>query len=344
MTTHIIHHNDLDGYASAGIAKAFLEKQGIHPHFIEMNYGMTLPEVFNQQDTVYMLDFSLQPFDAAMEALANSVDKFIWIDHHASSISAYKLLQQEKGLSWGYDGVRLDGYCGAELTWAWFNLPGRSLSELEGICQEAPDAIKLVGDWDTWRHAKMVDSKAPFFKMYFDTMVPEGVIEWFRVYAEESWLEGSGHAKYMEEVTAQAIHIGTSIKMFEVSESAALMKSRAFEAKLVIPAAPGVSRDSAYAEVVYSVIAANMGARGSDRFASVYQPEKHELMLGFAYENTGKVTVSLYSTNPDIDCGAIAKLCGEAGPFPGGGGHKGAAGFQTSWEFLMDKLLKLPPQ
>jgi hypothetical protein len=148
----------------------------------------------------------------------------------------------------------------------------------------------------------------------------------------------------MEEVTAQAIHIGTSIKMFEVSESAALMKSRAFDAKLVVPAAPGISRDSAYAEVVYSVIAANMGARGSDRFASVYNENRHEIMLGFAYENTEKVTVSLYSTNPDVSCGDIAKRCGDAGPFPGGGGHKGAAGFQTSWEFLMDKLLKLPPQ
>jgi nanoRNase/pAp phosphatase (c-di-AMP/oligoRNAs hydrolase) len=32
-------------------------------------------------------------------------------------------------------------------------------------------------------------------------------------------------------------------------------------------------------------------------------------------------TVSVYSTNPNIDCGAICKKYG-------GGGHKGAAGFQ----------------
>jgi oligoribonuclease NrnB/cAMP/cGMP phosphodiesterase (DHH superfamily) len=334
MTTHIIHHNDLDGYASAGIAKAFLDKQGIYPHFIEMNYGMTLPDVFNQQDTVYMLDFSLQPFDAAMEALANSVDKFIWIDHHASSISAYKLLQEEKGLSWGYDGVRIDGYCGAELTWAWFNLPGKSLMQVEELCANgAPDAIKLVGDWDTWRHAKMVDSKAPFFKMYFDTMIPEGVIEWFYQHTLDCLRPNSGYTTMV--AVDEAIHIGTSIKMFEVSESAALMKSRAFDAKLVVP-----YEHPFPASTIYKVIAANMGARGSDRFASIYNAEKHEIMLGFAYENTGKVTVSLYSTNPFIDCGAIAKRCGEAGPFPGGGGHKGAAGFQTSWEFLMDILFK----
>lgn len=337
MTTHIIHHNDLDGYASAGIAKAFLDKQGIYPHFIEMNYGMTLPDdMFNQQDTVYMLDFSLQPFDAGMEALADRVENFIWIDHHASSISAYKLLQQEKGLSWGYDGARLDGYCGAELTWAWFNLSDSPLNMLEDLCREAPDAIKLVGDWDTWRHAKMVDSKAPFFKMYFDTMVPEGVIEWFYQHTLDCLRPNSGYTTMV--AVDEAVRVGTSIKMYEVSESAALMKSRAFDAKLVVPF-PEPTRGSS----VYSVIAANFGARGSDRFASVYNEEKHEIMLGFAYENTDKVTVSLYSTNPDIDCGAIAKRCGEAGPFPGGGGHKGAAGFQTSWEFLVGKLLCLCP-
>jgi hypothetical protein len=215
-------------------------------------------------------------------------------------------------------------FCGAERTWIWFKPNG-----------EIPDAIKLVGDWDTWRHAKMVDSKAPFFKMYFDTLVPEGVIEWFYQYTLDVMRPNSGYTTMVK--VDEAIQIGTSVKMYEVSESAALMKSRAFEALLIVPVLPGC-------EYACSVIAANMGARGSDRFASVYNPEKHDIMLGFAYENTGKVTVSLYSTKPDVDCGDLAKRCGEAGPFPGGGGHKGAAGFQTSWEFLMGKLLKLPPQ
>jgi oligoribonuclease NrnB/cAMP/cGMP phosphodiesterase (DHH superfamily) len=330
MTTHIIHHNDLDGYASAGIAKAFLEKQGIHPHFIEMNYGMTLPDVFNQQDTVYMLDFSLQPF-SKMYALRESVEKFVWLDHHDSAFKDYAEWHS-KGKYESLLGAPMtdpltSSFCGAERTWIWFKPNG-----------EIPDAIKLVGDWDTWRHAKMVDSKAPFFKMYFDTMVPEGVIEWFYRYTLDTMRPNSGYTTMIK--VDEAIQIGTSIKMYEVSESTALMKSRAFEAELVVPFAdPRLCSCSN----TYAVIAANMGQRGSDRFASVYKPEKHQIMLGFAYENTEKVTVSLYSTNPDIDCGAIAKRCGEAGPFPGGGGHKGAAGFQTSWEFLMGKLLCLCP-
>jgi oligoribonuclease NrnB/cAMP/cGMP phosphodiesterase (DHH superfamily) len=331
MTTHIIHHNDLDGYASAGIAKAFLIRDGIQPVFYEMNYGMTLPDVFGPEDTVYVLDFSLQPFDMGMDAIANRVAKFIWIDHHASSIRAYELLQKEKGIGWGYEGVRLDGVCGAELTWAWFNLPGKALADIRELCATAPQAIKLVGDWDTWRHAKMVDSQAPFFKIAFDTFPPEGIIDWFEHYTTKTLDHWEMSAAILDKLNQ-----GVSIKLYEIQESEALMKSRAMNAKLIVPFGTPTKGNS-----VYSAIAANFGSRGSDRFRSVYDPEKHEIMVGFAYENTGKVTVSLYSTNPDIDCGDIAKRCGEAGPFPGGGGHKGEAGFQTSWEFLMHALLVL---
>jgi len=326
MTVHIIHHHDLDGYAAAGIAKAFLAKEGIYPTLHEMNYGMTLPEGIHANDTVYMLDFSLQPF-SRMYALKESVEKFIWLDHHDSSKRDY-MEWHGKGGYGAIDGAnrveREDEplVCGAELTWWHFN-PG----------VEAPDAIKLVGDWDTWRHAKMVDSKAPFFKMYFDTLVPEGVIEWFYHYTNDVLRPNSGYTTMVN--VYEAIKIGTSIKMFEVAESAALMKSRAFDAELIVPFSEPTRGSN-----VYSVIAANIGQRGSDRFASVYNPEKHQIMLGFAYENTGKVTVSLYSTDPDIDCGALAKRCGEAGPFPGGGGHKGAAVFQTTWGHLMTGLLR----
>jgi oligoribonuclease NrnB/cAMP/cGMP phosphodiesterase (DHH superfamily) len=326
LTVHIIHHNDLDGYAAAGIAKAFLAKDNIYPTCHEMNYGMKLPdEVFNQQDTVYMLDFSLQPF-SRMYALKESVKKFIWLDHHESAFRDYAEWHA-KGKYESLLGAPMStppvmSFCGAERTWIWFKPNG-----------EIPDAIKLVGDWDTWRHAKMVDSKAPFFKTYFDTFVAEGVIDWFYIYTNDVLRPNSDYTTMVN--IDEAIRTGACVKMFEVCESAALMKSRAFEAKLYAPYPHPFP-----ASTVYNVIVANMGQRGSDRFASVYDPNKHEIMLGFAYENTDKVTVSLYSTNEYIDCGALAKRCGEAGPFPGGGGHKGAAGFQTSWEFLMGTLLK----
>ncbi len=60
----------------------------------------------------------------------------------------------------------------------------------------------------------------------------------------------------------------------------------------------------------------------SKLFDSVYDSALHDGMMTFGW--TGKEWVfGLYSTDPDIDCGAIAKR-------HGGGGHPGAAGFRCS--------------
>lgn len=49
--------------------------------------------------------------------------------------------------------------------------------------------------------------------------------------------------------------------------------------------------------------------------------EPYDLMITFVRRKDKLWNVSLYSTKPEIDCGEIAKSFG-------GGGHKGAAGFQ----------------
>lgn len=67
-------------------------------------------------------------------------------------------------------------------------------------------------------------------------------------------------------------------------------------------------------------IACNSGS-GSTSFASVWDPEKHDLMMTFKY--TGEKWVfGIYTDKEDIDLSAIAKT------YPGGGGHRKAAGFQ----------------
>jgi hypothetical protein len=337
MTTYIIHHNDLDGYASAGIATAFLARRGIEPVLCEMSYGQMLPEGFGPGDTVYMLDFALQPFVPGMDLLAASVGEFVWIDHHKSAMEAYQAVQVARGPEWGVTGLRLAEYCGAELTWAWFTLQERGLPLRMGpeLCAAVPHAIRLVGDWDTWRHAAMADSVAPRFKVAFDSCAPAETIAWFARYVR-CW----SRLEYecMEAELADKINWGAAIEQYEIQTSAALMRVRAFEAQLAVPPqAPTRGHD------VYRVIAANVEQRGSQAFASVYDPARHALMLGFAYEGTGRVTVSLYTTAPGVDCGALAQRCGEAGPFASGGGHAKAAGFQTSWEHLWSLLwLEVP--
>jgi oligoribonuclease NrnB/cAMP/cGMP phosphodiesterase (DHH superfamily) len=68
------------------------------------------------------------------------------------------------------------------------------------------------------------------------------------------------------------------------------------------------------------VIALNRGFTNSKIFDSVYDPEKHDAMMTFIWRK-GQWTVTLYSDKEDVDGSIVCKA-------RGGGGHKGAAGFQ----------------
>jgi len=67
-------------------------------------------------------------------------------------------------------------------------------------------------------------------------------------------------------------------------------------------------------------IAINKGMTNSLVLESVYDRAKHDAMLTFAFRK-GQWTISLYSDKPEIDVSTICKA-------RGGGGHRGAAGFQ----------------
>lgn len=75
----------------------------------------------------------------------------------------------------------------------------------------------------------------------------------------------------------------------------------------------------------YNVVFMNTLEFNSTTFDSVYNEDKHDMMCPFAILPNGLVKFSLYSTKNWVDCGEAAKLFG-------GGGHKGAAGFQLSVE------------
>jgi nanoRNase/pAp phosphatase (c-di-AMP/oligoRNAs hydrolase) len=67
----------------------------------------------------------------------------------------------------------------------------------------------------------------------------------------------------------------------------------------------------------------------SQTFDSVWDPEKYDAMLTFGWRR-GQWTVSLYSVKQDVDVSEVAVK-------HGGGGHKGAAGFQcTELPFRLD--------
>jgi oligoribonuclease NrnB/cAMP/cGMP phosphodiesterase (DHH superfamily) len=58
----------------------------------------------------------------------------------------------------------------------------------------------------------------------------------------------------------------------------------------------------------------------SSHLFQTIDPSTYDIMLPFSFDGE-QWTISIYTTNPNIDCSEIAKQYG-------GGGHKGAAGFQ----------------
>jgi uncharacterized protein len=80
-------------------------------------------------------------------------------------------------------------------------------------------------------------------------------------------------------------------------------------------------------------VAINGPYRGSAVFKSVFDPEKHHGMLTYFW-NGKEWRFGLYSDRKDVDVSPIAKKYG-------GGGHKGAAGFQRSGKEFMDDGMML---
>ncbi len=68
-------------------------------------------------------------------------------------------------------------------------------------------------------------------------------------------------------------------------------------------------------------ICLNLQGGGTNTFKSVYDPLKHDIMMPFQF-NGKEWLFSLYTDKPEVDCSVIAKRYG-------GGGHRGASGFQV---------------
>lgn len=71
----------------------------------------------------------------------------------------------------------------------------------------------------------------------------------------------------------------------------------------------------------YKAIVINKGFGGSMAFDAVWDEDKYDIMIAFSRKYNKVWKFSLYTTKKNVDCSAIAQKWG-------GGGHKGAAGFE----------------
>lgn len=122
------HAADHDGHTSGAIAKLANPNIILRP----IDYGIEFPwDDIKREDTVIMIDFSLQPFKEMVEL--NQMCKFVWIDHHFSAIKDMK----ESGER--FEGIQKTGLGACGLAWEYFH-PGEAI----------PRAIKLLAEYDVF--------------------------------------------------------------------------------------------------------------------------------------------------------------------------------------------------
>ena len=310
----ILHHNDLDGAASAALIKLnLLNKKDIDIHFHSISYGHKLPYI-SEDDIVYMVDFCMQPFSEMLILQEKLHTNFIWFDHHLS------VMENEPNNICGCRKTKDDSKLIAACEVVW--------ESLFPNCKK-PNLIEAIGDWDTWRYKNKADSFGPNIKLFFDTLTIQETVDYIFSYLisnilddfPEQYKEGMTlHYDYFGEQnsTIELVKQGERFKNFVNKQSIELMNNCGFEGLFFnIPA-----------------VIANSWQKGSLCFSSIYDKNKHDIMVRFSMEGNGNWTVSIYSEKDNINCGELAKKLGEAGPIKSGGGHKGAAGFECTWQYL----------
>ena len=284
----LIYHDDPDGWTSAEIAFSQLGNAELLP----INHGSEFPwEKVAGGREVWMVDFSLQPFDQ-MVRLAEKAKPLVWIDHHISAIEERLAEAAAAGfnprgirrVSVGNDEIAGRGngqVAGCELTWH-FCWHGRPL----------PEAVRLIGRFDVgdWGDGRPLEFKYGFESEGENLRPGLDSLLWRRLL----W---SPDPVAIENL----IRDGRAIKRWADFTSARAAERAVFDV-----------------ELEGKTWLASNGSRGTP------DPERHVGTVTFRYLGSmRKWDVGLVSLRPEeVSAAKIARK-------HGGGGHDAAAGFQV---------------
>ena len=309
MTPICFYHSaDLDGKCSAAIVNYFVPDVDLYP----FNYGDEFPWDKAQGNVVFMVDISLPAND--MARLAQESQHLFWIDHHKTAID--EILPNKDLPMTTFCFV---GFAACELTWMFFEhhynkAAASNVLDIKNEWVEAvPLAIKLLGHYDVWNKTDIElwdDYILPFqYGMRNTDNSPHNIDLWYPLLLN--------NLPTCSEITEN----GKAILSYQRKQNERVVKSLSFEGH--VTALEGMR-----------AICCNQGLSNSQLFDAVWDPEKHDIMVTFVWKpKHRKWLYSLYSTKEDVDCGAIAKKYG-------GGGHKGAAGFEHDELLVVPEMLR----
>ncbi len=302
----IIHHDaDFDGILSEAVCRHFLSKTS-DVESIGWDYGKPVPSFDpSNYEQVYMIDISIKEL---MDL--NIVPNLVWVDHHATAITQFDP---------SIPGYRIDGVAACRLCWQWFDDKGSCQdpnmlpNKQEYIDRKVsePLLIRLAGEHDIWDHR---DDRTLILQSGLRELDPEEFSDLINV--EFNNLPDSSR---MSGCLTQCLSIGIRAKKSRDRAAAATILK--------------IGHDVFWHGITF--LCCN-GLSGPQSFAAGIKPH-HRALMTWRYDGqTKKATVSLYHApgHEDIDLSVIAKS-------EGGGGHKGACGFQMNldvFDFILNPM------
>jgi oligoribonuclease NrnB/cAMP/cGMP phosphodiesterase (DHH superfamily) len=183
MTT-VLYHADADGF---GAAYALWTKLGDEATYIPVQYGQILPEISEDTDTLFIVDFS---YDRATCETLNERYKVIILDHHKTAKAALE------GLPYAiFDETK----SGAVMAWEYI-YPGDTY---------APTILQYVQDYDLWRF-ELPESKE--VNLYISSL-PWDFMAWEQFKLETAIAAGRAIMSFRDQQIKSALK---SVRMMDI--------------------------------------------------------------------------------------------------------------------------------
>ena len=289
---HILYHKSDNDGKASGAIIKWALTDAILHPF---GYGDEMPDL-PTDDTIIFADVVPSPYEK-IDAIIKKYPNTTIVDHHKSFID---WLNQSYPLT-TFAGLRRIGTAACMLAWEYF-FPRKP----------APLTVQLLGAYDVWDHSnqeRWQDRIEPF-QLGMKAIDTDPITNW-QFWQDLFGLTMEGEADRVHSI----IESGFAIRKYQRQYDIDTMKNDAFEATF----------DG------YRAICCNSD-RNSNAFLSVWDPNKHDIMLAFEFDKSGQYRVGLYTTSKTLDVSVIAKK-------HGGGGHPQASGFQAKSMQLRDGVI-----
>ena len=315
----IITHDDMDGYASAAVVYWAFKKAGFisedNYSITHYNYSDKIPSCDQSAKIIFITDYSISN-EAFMKDLRQTYDnnkhKIFWCDHHQTSIDNCK---GDYTILKNIPGIRDTKYCGAALAWFYLN-PGSTDVNL-------PKILRLVDDYDCWKkkikESDYLNAAFNYNQEYYKDLHDPTSDLW------EHLIYYRGNSEFS--VTGNKL-IDYGEKSCQVQRDTEWANIRRNGWIGILDKFPDVK-----------MICLNNDSKGSQLFSDLlkskeYPDGKYTHACAFQFDGS-KMTYSIYSAE-NVSPNA-QKIC-EA---YGGGGHPGAAGFQSK-SIVVKKVEEIP--